>query len=191
LLQKGGIGTTGKPIVKEILDWALHIGLAVLIGILIVTFIGQRTIVYGNSMQPTLQQGDQLIVEKISPRLNKLNRGDIVTVYVPDELDAGKDTIIKRIVGVAGDTVEIKLGKVYVNGKELQEDYTKGDRTRPVNEEYSNVTVPRGYVYVLGDNRLPNASKDSRSIGPVEIGRIRGKAVLRYYPFNKFGTANL
>lgn len=174
----------------EVLDWILHIGLAVVIGVFIVTFVGQRTIVYGNSMQPTLQHKDQLIVEKISSRFNRLNRGDIVTVYVPEELDAGKDTIIKRIVGVAGDRVEIRGGKVYLNGLEYIEDYINGTRTGTVDNEFSEVTVAEGYVYVLGDNRLPNASKDSRSIGPVKISRIKGKVILRYYPLKKFSIAS-
>lgn len=183
--------TTIKPVVREILDWALHIAVAIFIGIFIVTFVGQRTIVYGNSMEPTLQHNDQLIIEKLSSRFNRLDRGDIVTIYVPEFLDDGKDTIIKRIIGVAGDKVEIKDGKVYINGLELEEDYINGTSTGTVDEKFSSVIVPEGYVYVLGDNRLPNASKDSRSIGPVPLSRIKGKAVLRYYPLEKFGTDNM
>lgn len=162
----------------------MHIGVAVIIGVLIVTFVAQRTIVYGSSMEPTLQDNNQLIIEKITPRFGKLKYGDIVTVYVPEELSEGKDYIIKRVIGVAGDLVEIKDGGVYLNGKKLDEPYINGDYTYEVDPQYSSVKVPEGMVYVLGDNRLRNASKDSRSIGLIDIRKIRGRAFVRLYPFN-------
>jgi len=164
----------------------VHIAIALVIGILIVTFVGQRTIVYGVSMEPTLHHGDQLIVEKITTRFGSLHHGDIVTIYVPEYLGEGKDYIIKRVIGVENDTVEIKDGKVYLNDEVLDEDYINGTSTSPVNPEYSSVKVPKGYVYVLGDNRLPGASKDSRSIGLIDLKRVKGKALLRFYPFSKF-----
>jgi signal peptidase I len=170
------------------LDWAFHIGIAVLIGLFIVNFVVQRTIVNGNSMLPTLQDKNQLLIEKVSQRFGGLHRGDIVTIYVPEYLEEGKDYIIKRVIGIENDTVEIKDGKVYLNGTALQEDYINGTVTLPVNPKYDKITVPKGYVYVLGDNRLPNASKDSRTIGPVSLDRVRGKVLIRYYPFNEMGT---
>lgn len=172
----------------EILDWALHIFIAVLIGFLIVTFVAQRTIVYGQSMEPTLQDRDQLVIEKISPRLGKLKHGDIVTVYVPEYLGEGRDYIIKRVIGIEGDTVEIKEGKVFVNGTELKEPYINGDYTDE--GHYGSVKVEKGQVYVLGDNRLPGRSKDSRAIGAVDVKRIRGRAIFRFYPFSKIGLLN-
>ncbi|NSW91305.1 MAG: signal peptidase I [Firmicutes bacterium] len=177
----------GNYILKEVFEWAIHIILAVLIGLFIVTFIAQRTIVDGNSMLPTLNHGDQLIVEKISPRIDKLKRGDLVTVYIPEYLEKGKDYVVKRVVAIGNDTVEIKNGKLFVNGEEVKEDYINGSETQEVNPEYSSLTVPEDCVYILGDNRLPHASLDSRSIGPVKKKRITGKVILRYYPFNKAG----
>jgi signal peptidase I len=174
-----------NPILKEILDWILHIAIAILAGIFIVTFIAQRTIVDGSSMLPTLHDGDQLIVEKITPRLSKLKRGDVVTLYIPELLEEGKEYVVKRIIALEGDTVEIMDGKVFVNGEQLEEEYINGNNTYAVNSEYSHVVVPEGHVYVLGDNRLPNASYDSRSFGPIDLDKITGKMLIRYYPFGK------
>ncbi|NJD02644.1 MAG: signal peptidase I [Ruminiclostridium sp.] len=169
--------------VKEALDWILHIGIAVLIGVLIVTFVAQRTLVHDISMQPTLVEGDNLVVEKLSAKLGGLHKGDIIVFYVPEE----NRQLIKRLIAVEGDKVEIKNGKVYINDKAVKEDYLRGVETQPLGfPEYDSLIVPKGFVYVLGDNR-PN-SKDSRSIGPVEASRISGRAIFRFYPFNKAGV---
>ncbi|MDP4092881.1 MAG: signal peptidase I [Bacillota bacterium] len=174
------------------MDWIFHILIAVIAGILIVTFIAQITVVNGSSMFPTLQNGNILLTEKISQRFGAIHRGDIVTLYVPEFLEEGKSVIIKRVIGVAGDTVEVKDGKVFVNGKQLTEKYINGNYTEQYkgdpSHDYNKVTVQKGYIYVLGDNRLPNASKDSRIIGPVPLSKLRGKAFFRIYPFNKIGS---
>jgi len=174
------IDTADSKNVREALDWILHIGIAIAIGILIVTFVAQRTLVHDISMQPTLVEGDNLIVEKVSAKLGGLKRGDIIVFYVPEE----NRQLIKRLIAVEGDKVEIKGGKVFVNGE--MEDYVKGVETQSSGEEkYCNLTVEKGYVYVLGDNR-PN-SKDSRVLGPIQKSRISGRAIFRFFPFNKFG----
>lgn len=167
-------------VLKEILDWVAHIAIAVLIGFLIVTFVAQRTLVHDVSMQPTLYEGDNLIVEKISPKLGNLKRGDVIVFY-----DVNEDRqLIKRLIAKEGDSVKIIDGKVFVNGEELKEDYTKGDFTpEGSNTEFNEMVVPKGYIYALGDNR--RNSRDSRTIGPIEVKRITGKALLRFYPFNK------
>lgn len=151
------------------------------------TFVAQRTIVYKSSMEPTLYDGDNLIVEKISPRLGRIKRGDIVTIKsASDWLHEEGKTIIKRVIAVAGDSVEIKDGKVYVNGQEIEENYIKGNYTVAMNEEYSRLTVPEGHVYVLGDNRSTSIV-DSRTIGPVSTDKIESRAIIRVYPFSRFG----
>jgi len=171
-----------NPVLKEVLDWTLHIMIAIVIGFLIVTFVGQRTLVHDISMQPTLYEGDNLVVEKVSPKIGNLKHGDIVVFYVAEE----KRQLIKRLIAVEGDTVEIRDGKVYVNGAVKEEEYIKEDFTpEGMKPEYSKLTVEKGYIYVLGDNRMN--SNDSRSIGPVEAKNVTGKAILRFYPFNKFG----
>jgi signal peptidase I len=186
--DKGVFFTFKNPVVKEVMDWVLHIAISVIIGVLIVLYVGQITFVKGNSMLPTLQNGNILIVEKISPRFGKLHTGDIVTLYVPEFLEPGKETIIKRIIGTEGDLVEIKNGKVFVNNSQIHEDYTNGDVTEASSNGYSKIIVPKGDIYVLGDNRLPGESKDSRIIGPVSKSKISGRAILRLFPLNLFGT---
>ena len=177
-----------NPVVKEILDWLIHIAIAVIIGLLIVTYVAQRTVVFKHSMEPTLYEGDNLIVEKITPRFGKLNRGDIVVIkdaspYLAQE---GKE-IIKRIIAIEGDTIELKDGMVILNGEILEEDYIK-DGFTPASPDpgLNKLKVSEGYVYVLGDNRIN--STDSRTIGPVESKKIRGKAIFRFYPFKKAGV---
>ncbi len=171
---------------SEIKDWVLHILAAVVIALLIVTFVGQITIVSKSSMTPTLKDGDRLIIEKLTKYFGSYNRGDIVVLYYPECLESG-DLIIKRIIGLEGDLVEIKDGDVYVNGEYVAEDYIRGTYTYEVNESYSSVKVPEGSVYVLGDNREANGSIDSRTFGALQVTRIRGKAIFRLFPFNKFG----
>lgn len=164
----------------------IHIGIAVVLGVLIVTFIAQITVVKGSSMEITLHDGDRLIIEKISPKIGNIKRGDIVTVDDPIKLNKETRPIIKRVIGIEGDHVQIIDGKVFVNREELEEDYINGDTTLEVYEKYSDVIVEDGYIYVLGDNRLPSMSKDSRIIGTESLDYVTGKALLRFFPFNSF-----
>ena len=176
-----------SSVVKEILDWVKHIAIAIIIGVLFITFVGQRTVVYGMSMSPTLENGDQLVIEKITPKIGAIKRGDIVTIYIHGMLDEGKDFLIKRVIAIEGDTVKIEKGKVYLNGEALSEDYIRGDYTY---EERltSEITIAKGQVFVMGDNRLKGGSNDSRSLGVFDIKAIRGKAIFRWFPFSKFGS---
>lgn len=174
--------------IRELLDWIKHIIIAIVIGLIVVNYGVQRTIVYGSSMEPTLHDGNNLVVEKVTPRLGKFSYGDIVVINAPEFMAPGKEMIIKRIIALENDLVEIKDGKVYVNEKIVDEPYVSTSNTLPVNPKYSKIQVPEGHVYVLGDNRFPNASNDSRVIGPINLKSIVGKAVLRIYPFNEFGV---
>ena len=139
-------------------------------------------------MENTLSQNDRFLIEKISIRFGKIDRGDIVTVNNPEGDDGiylQNSPIIKRVIGIEGDLVEIKDGKVLVNGDALTEDYIRGDETFPITDEYSSVKVPEGYVYVIGDNRIIGQSSDSREFGAVKIDYIGGRAILRFFPFNR------
>jgi signal peptidase I len=176
-----------KDTMKEILDWMKHIAIGIAIALFLVNFCIQRTVVYGSSMEPTLHDGNNLVVEKVTTRFGKFNYGDIVIIDASEFMLPGNELIIKRIIALENDEVEIKDGKVYVNNKEVIEPYVSVSTTLPINPKYSKIKVPEGHVYVMGDNRYPNASNDSRIIGPVSIRKIRGKAVLRIYPFSEFG----
>lgn len=187
LIQRKEGTVIKKAVIKEFLDWAMHIVIAVIIGLLIVKYVAQLTIVYKTSMLPTLQNGNILIMEKISPKLQKLDRGDIVTINDITIAPGEKGVLIKRIIGLENDKVEIKNGKVYVNDIEIREDYINGNTTLAGIPEYSSLIVPEGSVYVLGDNRLPDKSLDSRNIGPISMDKIGGKVIMRIFPFSGFG----
>ena len=181
-MSEGGIFTSENKKTNEALDWFIHIAIAILAGVLIVTFVAQRVLVHDISMQPTLVEGDNLIVEKLSPRLGGLHRGDIIVFSAPNE----SKQLIKRLIAVEGDFVEITNGKVSVNGKSDGFFNPDGVETLPGdNPEYSNFVVQKGYIYALGDNR--SFSNDCRNFGPIEIKDVKGRAILRFYPFSKFG----
>ena len=188
-LNKNEEESRQKPVsmLYEVLDWAKHIIIAVVVGVLFITFVGQRTVVYGMSMSPTLENGDQLIIEKISPKVGGIKRGDIVTIYIHGMLDEGKDYLIKRVIAIEGDTIKVEDGKVYVNGEMIEEDYIRGDYTYEERLR-SEVRVGRNQVFVMGDNRLKGGSNDSRSLGLFDVKTIRGKAIFRWFPFSKFGA---
>ncbi|WP_242823584.1 signal peptidase I [Thermoclostridium stercorarium] len=171
---------------KEIIEWLVHIALAIIVTLAAVNYICQFTIVKGNSMLPTLQDNNILVIEKLSLHFGGIKPGDIVVLRIPDLLGKGKVYAVKRVIATEGQKVEIKDGKVFVDGEELQETYTTGSDTFATGE-FSNIVVPENCIYVLGDNRLPGASKDSRTFGPLSEGTIIGKVVFRLYPFSEIG----
>ena len=156
-------------IIKEILPYVLII-IAV---ILIRTFIITPVRVDGASMDQTLEDGQILLLYKLS----NIGYGDIIVL---DEEKEG-EIIIKRIIGMPGDTVSINDNTVYVNGEELEEDYAYGETS-----DYEEITLGDDEYFILGDNRP--ISKDSRYFGPVKEDEIIGKVIFRLWPFNKFGT---
>lgn len=191
-------------ILKEALSFLQIIVVAFVIAVIFVTFIAQRNIVDGNSMYPTLYNGDNLIIEKVSNYFTIPAQGTIVTfirpkvqlVYDGEGANAGyhvqadesmPDTqLVKRVIAVPGDEVEIKNGRVYVNGTELIEDYLPKEVVTEVQfPDYAHVKLGEDEIYVLGDNR-PHSS-DSRSFGPVKIKSLIGRSLVRFYPFNRFG----
>lgn len=169
---------------NEVFEWIKSILLAIVIAVIIKTFIFNTTYVLGNSMYPTLHERDRLFANKISLYFSGPERGEIVVLKAPD---TNNKDYIKRVIGVGGDTVSIIDGKVYLNGEILEEDYIEEDAyTHVYNENYWE--VPKGYIFVLGDNRDEGASKDSRYFGCVSIDTIKGITGFRYFPFNsRFG----
>jgi signal peptidase I len=153
---------------------------AILIALLINVFIGQATRVEGQSMEPNLHSNQRLVVEKVSYRFHGPQRFDVVVIKVPSQ---GDELLIKRVVGLPGETVEIHDGQVYIDGQLLNEPFTN-EQTRP--GRYARITVPPLNVFVLGDNR--NHSNDSRSFGPVPIENIVGRAWISYWPPEDLGV---
>jgi len=156
------------------------------------TFVAQPFQVEQVSMRNTIQPSQYVLVDKLTPRFDGYHRGDIIVFNPPDntELGAGKP-YIKRIVGVGGDTVSLKNGKVYVNGTQLVEPYVYADPdgnaqpTTPHGNE-SSWQVPDGDLFVMGDHR--QQSQDSRDFGPIQVSSVLGRAWLRYWPAAAFGV---
>jgi len=170
---------------KEWLGFFFYVLLVFVFAYGIVTFVGQRTVVIGHSMENTLGDGDNLIVDKISYRLKDPKRFDIIVF--PYEYK--EDTFyIKRIIGLPGETVLIQGdGKIFINGTELNESYGR-EVIRDAGLAANLITLATDEYFVLGDNR--NYSEDSRfsDVGVIHRNRIVGKAVFRIYPFSRIGT---
>jgi signal peptidase I len=148
------------------------------------TFVAEARYIPSSSMEPTLEINDRLIIEKVSYRLHPPKRGDVV-VFSPTETlkkQDFKDAFIKRVIGLPGDTVEVKQGKVFVNGKALTEDYIEA----PPDYQFTPVKVPEDQYWVLGDNR--NNSYDSHYWGFVPRQNLIGKAMVRFWPLNRLGS---
>lgn len=133
------------------------------------------------SMLPTIQLQDRLVVEKISYKFSDVKRGDVVVFRPPSNVDESGIDWVKRVIGLPGDKVEIKDGKVFINEKELNEPY---ELEKP-NYTFGPIVVPDGSFFVLGDNR--NNSYDSHEWGVLSDQNIVGKVLIRYWPLNRFG----
>ena len=172
-----------KSILKEILSTSVYLLVVLLITYLIVNFVGQRTEVVGSSMENTLSDGDNLIVDKISYRFRDPERYDIIVFPFQYE----KNTFyIKRIIGLPGETVEIDSdGVIYINGKELTEYYGREIIADPGIAK-DKITLGADEYFVMGDNR--NNSTDSRSsiVGNIHKKDILGRAWLRIWPLHEF-----
>jgi signal peptidase I len=139
----------------------------------------QPTIVHGQSMEPSLHENERVIVDKVSYHIGEPSRGDIVVFPVEGE----PLPLIKRVIGLPGDMVEVRDGRVLVNGVALRESYASGPtvgNTRPAR-------IPEGAVFVMGDNRAPGGSLDSRRLGPIPLNKLMGRARLAYWPLTDVG----
>ena len=168
---------------REIISTVLYLVVVVVLTFLFVQYVGQRTHVNGDSMNVTLEDGDNLIVDKLSYRFKEPERYDIVVFpYQYQE----KTYYIKRIIGMPGETVQVKDGMVYIDGEMLSEGYGK-EAMEYAGVASEPVELGEDEYFVLGDNR--NNSSDSRdpSVGNIQRDQIIGKAFLRIWPLNKIG----
>ncbi|MRX70574.1 signal peptidase I [Bacillus lacus] len=171
---------------SEFLEWVKALAVAFLIAVLVRTFLFTPIIVDGESMMPTLEDQDRMIVNKIGYKVDSPERFDIVVFHATEEKD-----YIKRIIGLPGDHIEYKNDVLYINGMEYDEPYLDQFKRQlidpPLTEPFTlediigQSTIPEGHVFVMGDNR--RYSKDSRHIGTVPIGDVMGKTNLVYWPF--------
>lgn len=173
-----------RSILGELLSWLIYIVIVVILSLGIITFIGQRTKVSGHSMETTLSDGDNLIVDKISYRFRDPERFEIIVFPFQYEEHT---YYIKRIIGLPGETVQVIDGYVYINGEVLDENYGLEVMDDP-GIAAEPITLGGDEYFVLGDNR--NHSSDSRdpSVGVLHRDDIMGRAWIRIWPFDKFGV---
>lgn len=173
-----------KEGLKNLFNLVLYIAGVLLATYLLITFVGQRTEVFGQSMYPTLESGDQLIVDKLSYRFHDPERFDIIVFpYKYQE----KTYYIKRIIGMPGEKIRIDTeGNIYINGEILEESYGYEPMVT-AGLAAQEITLEEDEYFVLGDNR--NNSQDSRdpAVGCIHKKDIIGKAFIRIFPFSKFG----
>lgn len=166
----------GKTVVREYVE---SFAIALVLASFIMVFITQSYLVQGSSMEPTLYNGERLMVDKVTYRFREPKRGEIIVFRYPSD---PRRRFIKRVIGLPGDQVEVRKHLVYVNGVPLDEPYIKG----PTYRDFGPMIVPEGTYFVLGDNR--NNSDDSRfpDVGPVPRKLIVGRALLLYWPITRF-----
>lgn len=179
--------------VSTVISYLIVIVMTILIGI---TFV-KTTIVRQTSMLPTLQDGNYLLLSKQAYVFNEFKHEDIVVFDSGERADTtgsllnfdNKKYYIKRIIGLPGDEITIKNKKVYRNGKEIDQSYTLDKATETNGNgqvEVNKLKIPKGKLFVLGDNRYNSADSRSADVGLVSMDKVYGKAVLRIFPFKYF-----
>lgn len=192
-----------KKIMKEIRGWIFSIFIALFIVVTINTEVFAKVIVEQSSMENTLYSGEQLILDKVTYKFKEPKRGDIIifseneskstqnnwvkefinNIKYTFKVDENSDRLVKRIIGMPGDTIDIRNGYVYVNDEKLEEAYIKGETAN--REIKMPLKVGDNKLFVLGDNRP--VSKDSRTFGLVDYNQVQGKVNFRVYPVNRIG----
>jgi signal peptidase I len=176
---------TPKSRTRAVVDWVVVVVAAVLISLLVRTFVFQTYFVPSGSMIPTLEKGDRIIVNKLSVDFGTIHTGDIVVFKAPKGVakqcgDKVAD-LVKRVVGVPGDRLTSKRNTIYVNGVALKENWT---HTEPFGPAIRPITLKAGQYFMIGDNHL--TSCDSRYWGTVPRSSIIGKVFLRVWPLSTF-----
>ena len=180
--------------VRNAIEWVAVIVGALVVALVVKTFLFQAFYIPSASMEPTLQKGDRVLVNKVSYDLHDVNRGDVIVFTLPDDQVAadGIHDLIKRAVGLPGDVIETRDGVVYINDRALEEPYladgtVTGDPDDPQNPPIDRQTVPEGHVFVLGDNRSNSADSRYANRGPIPIDSIVGRAFVIVWPLADLG----
>jgi signal peptidase I len=169
--------------VRSAIEWVVILLGALLVAFVVKTFLLQAFYIPSASMEPTLMIGDRVLVNKLSYDFHDVHRGDIVVFKSPKgETSPDVKDLIKRVIGLPGETVEVREGHVVINGRPLTEPYVPTGITAGAVEPRK---IPAGQIWVMGDNR-PN-SKDSRFFGPIDENLIVGRAFVRVWPLSALG----
>ena len=162
-------------------SWLRDLMVSVVVSAFIIIFLYQPVRVEGTSMLPVLEDQDRLFINKIAYRVGSIERGDVVVFLYPRD---HSKSYIKRVIALPGDGIRIDQGRVYVNGRQLEERYVPLRYTD--DRSQAETTVPPGEYFVMGDHR--SISSDSRDFGPVARGLIYGKAAFVYWPMTQMGV---
>ncbi len=181
--------------VRSLVEWVAVIVGALVVALVVKTFLFQAFFIPSASMEPTLEEGDRVLVNKLSYDVHDVNRGDVVVFELPPDKvgpDGIKD-LIKRVIALPGDVIETRDGVVYINDRRLSEPYlpegtVTGDPSNGSNPAIERQTVPEGTVFVMGDNR--DNSHDSRypDRGPIPIESVVGRAFVLVWPLGEVGA---
>lgn len=168
---------------RTVLSWSWVLMAAVVLALLMRTFLVAAFFIPSESMEPELQIGDRLLVSKLSYRIGEPSPGDIVVFRTPDQLrNAQTAELVKRVVAVGGQTVGAVDGRLIVDGTPVSEEYLSAEA---YTRDFGPVPVPADYVFVMGDNRF--SSQDSRYFGPIHRSEIIGRAFARFWPPTRLG----
>lgn len=178
---KSGMAS-GRGWIKDTRDWIITAVIIFAVMSLLNIFVFNISTVIGQSMQPTLYEGEKLVINKISLLFGNPGRGDVIVLHDPSTGPDRKEYLVKRVIGIPGDTVEVRDHKLYVNGEPAVEAYID---TEIQDSDFSGLTVPEGTYFVMGDNRHAGASKDSRYFGTIAQKSIVGKVAFIWWPFSK------
>ncbi|MFS0726135.1 signal peptidase I [Paenibacillus sp. 1P07SE] len=171
--------------IRELLDWGKTLAVALIVVLLLHVFVFNLSTVEGQSMEPTLVEKEWLFVNKFIYLIGKPVHEDVVILKDPDALPGVRDYLVKRIIGVPGDQIEIRGHQLYRNGELIIERYTNVHIDGP---DMAPLTVAEGQYFVMGDNRHERASRDSRSFGTVPEEAIRGRADLILWPITRINN---
>lgn len=171
-----------SSILTAIREWVVVLVGAVVLALIVRTFVLQAFSIPSESMETTLLVGDHVVVDKLSYRFGDVDRFDVVVFDKPPGLTSNYDELIKRVIGLPGDTVEGRDGTVWINGVSIEEPYLDPG---VVIANFPAEVVPEGQVFLMGDNR--SRSSDSRVFGPVDVDTIVGQARIRYWPLSRLG----
>jgi signal peptidase I len=169
-----------SPGARAFIDWVVVVSVALLVAFFVRTFVLAHFVVEGSSMYSTLETGDRVFVNKLSYRLHDPNRGDVVVLH--EVTGASERDLIKRVIALPGETVEMSNCQVRIDGRTLLEPYLDPEVVTLNNcgQNFEPLLVPDDHVFVMGDNR--GGSQDSRAIGPIDEDDLVGRAFVVFWP---------
>jgi signal peptidase I len=165
---------------RQVIEWVVLIAVALVVALIVKTFLFQAFYIPSDSMVPTLKVHDRVLVNKLSYKMHSVHRGDIVVFTKPPKETNDIKDLVKRVIGLPGETVEAHGGHIYIDGRQLSEPYLP---STVVQRAFLPVKIPPHDVWVMGDNR--DQSEDSRVFGPIKESSIVGRVFVRIWPPNR------